>query len=229
MTAPARRPDRALLIKLGVLILAGAAGAFLLFRGVNIRGLVEQGFDQIRQAGPVAFFVAMLILPACGAPMLAFTLPVVSLFGPTLGTVPVVVIALLVLTGNFTMTYALARRALRPLLEKIFARLGYKLPEMEAGDATDLLILMRVTPGVPFLAQNYLAGLANAPFGRYMFISLLVTWPQAVGFMLFGDALLHGKGKVALIGLSALAAIAVATHFVRKHYERRKKARTPTP
>lgn len=158
--------------------------------------------------------------------MLTFTLPAVSLFGPTLGTPLVVVLALLALTGNLIITYALARRALRPLLEKLCVKFGYKLPEADAGDATDLVILLRVTPGVPFMVQNYLSGLANIPFGRYLLVSCLVAWPQAIAFMLFGDALMHGKGKLALIGLCSLMALTAGTHMVRKHYERKKKSQT---
>src|SRR5258705_2504519 len=46
-------------------------------------------------------------------------------------------------------------------------RSGYKLPEVAAGDATDLIVLVRVTPGVPFPVQNYLLGLAQVPVVKY--------------------------------------------------------------
>lgn len=217
-------PNRALLLKLAAGIAVLGVAAVLVLRGVDLKALLDQGLELLRSAGPVAFFLGMALAPLAAVPMLAFSLPAVALYGPQFGTLGVVALALAAVTVNFCLSYALARRALRPLLSAIVSRLGYRLPEVEAGDATDLVILLRVTPGIPFFAQNYLAGLAEVPFGRYFLVSILTSWPLNVAFLLFGDALLHGKGKVALISLCALAALVTATHLVRKHYERRKKA-----
>lgn len=216
--------NRALLFKLGAGAILMGAIAVLVLRGVDLKALIERGLDLLRAAGPVAFFIGMALAPLAAVPMLAFSLPAVALYGERFGTTGVVTLSLAAVTVNFCLAYALARRGLRPLLTAIVARLGYKLPEVEAGDATDLVILLRVTPGVPFFAQNYLAGLAEVPFGKYFLISAIIAWPLNVAFLLFGDALLHGKGKVALLSFCALAALVTATHLVRKHYERRKKA-----
>lgn len=220
----APKENRALLFKLGAGVVVLGVGAVLVLRGVDVRALVERGLDLLRSAGPVAFFAGMALAPLAAVPMLTFSLPAVALYGERFGTAGVVALSLAAVTVNFCVSYALARRGLRPLLSGIVTRLGYKLPEVEAGDATDLIILLRVTPGVPFFAQNYLAGLAQVPFGRYFLISAVIAWPLNVAFLLFGDALLHGKGKVALLSLLALLALLTATHLVRKHYERRKKA-----
>jgi uncharacterized membrane protein YdjX (TVP38/TMEM64 family) len=224
MSAPAPRPPRALLLKVAALGLVGLIGLALVARGLDLREGIDRGLATLREAGPVAFFLGMALLPLGGVPMLAFTLAAVPLFGPRFGAPVVVALALVAVTFNFCAAYGLARRGLRPLLAKLVTRLGYRLPDVDAGDATDLIILLRVTPGVPFFAQNYLAGLAEAPFGRYFVISALIAWPMNVAFLLFGDALLHGKGKLALLSLCGLAALTTALHLVRKHYERRRKA-----
>ncbi|MFZ5497315.1 MAG: TVP38/TMEM64 family protein [Verrucomicrobiota bacterium] len=216
------RPNRTLLLKLAVVALVLLVAAVLVARGLDLRTLLEQGLALIRGAGPVAFFTGMVLLPACGVPMLAFSLPAVSLFSERFGTVAVLLLSLAAVTANFSLTYGLARRGLRPLLAKLVARLGYRLPQVEAGDATDLVVILRVTPGIPFFVQNYLAGLADAPFGKYMLVSCAIAWPLNVAFMLFGDALLHGKGKIALVSLCALLALTAATHLVRKHYGAKK-------
>ena len=129
------------------------------------------------------------------------------------------------ITFNLTVTYWLARRWLRPLLTRLVARLGYKLPEVESGDATDLIILLRVTPGPPFFVQNYLLGLAEVPFGRYLVISCAVQWSFNVAFMLFGDALSQGRGKMAVIAIGLLAALVVGTHLVRRHLGQNRAAK----
>jgi uncharacterized membrane protein YdjX (TVP38/TMEM64 family) len=110
----------------------------------------------------------------------------------------------------------------RPLLEKLLKRLGYAVPQMQDSDLTDLTILIRVTPGPPFFVQNYLLGLAGVPFGRYMLISCVVTWVYTAAFVLFGDALLHGKGKMAMLAGSLLIIAIVITHWARKHYGKKK-------
>jgi uncharacterized membrane protein YdjX (TVP38/TMEM64 family) len=180
--------------------------------------LLERLMDLVRSAGPGAFFLAMILLPAIGVPMLAFLLPVVALFGDELGLATVMAIALACLTANMALTHALARRGLRPVLTRLVTRFGYKLPDINAGDITDLIILLRVTPGIPFSVQNYLAGIADAPFGRYMLVSCIIVWPLNVAIMLFGDSLLQGKSKAAIITLGVLAAFAAARLLLRRHY-----------
>lgn len=222
MAESAPRPNRPLLLKLiaaGVGVLVVAA---LVARGLDLKGLLAQGLALIRDAGPVAFFGAMALLPAFGVPLSPFSLTAGSVFAASLGMPLVIGLALAAISFNILFSYFLARRAFRPLLEKLVVRLGYKLPAVAADDATDLIILLRVTPGVPFPVQNYLLGLAQVPVVRYAVISFAVQWSFNTAFILFGDALLHGKGKLALLGLGGLAALTAGTHLVRKHYGRKK-------
>jgi uncharacterized membrane protein YdjX (TVP38/TMEM64 family) len=184
--------------------------------------LLEQLMALVRAAGPAVFFIAVILLPAAGMPMLAFLLPVMSLFAADLGMAAVLVIALACVTVNMALTYALARRALRPLLTRVVTRFGYKLPEVRAGEVTDLIVLLRVTPGIPFCVQNYLAGLADMPFGKYMLVSCLVVWPLNIAFMLFGNSLLQGNGKVALIMFGLLALFVAARLVLRRHFAAKK-------
>jgi uncharacterized membrane protein YdjX (TVP38/TMEM64 family) len=179
-------------------------------------------FDTLAGAGPGVFFAAMALLPLVGVPMSPFALSAGPLFGARLGTPVIIVLGLAAITFNLTVTYWLARRWLRPVLARLVTRLGYTLPVVESGDATDLIVLLRVTPGPPFFVQNYLLGLAEVPFGRYLVISCAVQWSFNVAFMLFGDALSQGHGKMAMISISLLAALVVGTHLVRKHLGRKK-------
>jgi uncharacterized membrane protein YdjX (TVP38/TMEM64 family) len=180
--------------------------------------LLEQLMALVRSAGPTAFFIAMILLPAAGMPVFAFLLPVVSLFGAELGVPAVLFIALVCVTANMLLTYAVARRGLRPLLTRLVARFGYRMPEARAGEIADLIVLLRLTPGIPFSVQNYLAGVAGVPFGKYMAVSCVIVWPLATAIMLFGDSLLQGNVKVALITFGLLAALVVARLVVRRHY-----------
>jgi uncharacterized membrane protein YdjX (TVP38/TMEM64 family) len=222
MAEPAPRPNRGLLIKLAVVGVVVLVAAALVARGLDLKGLLASGLELIRGAGPLAFFLAMAILPAVGAPMSAFTLTAGPVFAPTLGLGLVIFFALAAITFNMAVSYWLARRAFRPLMEKLFVRLGYVLPRATPGDEVDLIVLLRVTPGIPFPVQNYLLGLAEVPFGKYLLVSCAVQWPINAAFIAFGDALLSGRGKVALIGLSVILALMAGTQLVRKHYGKKR-------
>jgi len=224
MSGPKRKPNRALLLKMGVAACGLVVGAILVARGLDLRALLDQALGVIRETGPMLFFTAMAVLPAVGAPVSFFSLTAGSVFGETLGMPLVVVCAVLALQVNMALSYFLASRALRPLLEALVKRLGYELPPVASGDVTDLIVLIRVAPGLPFPVQNYLLGLARVPFGKYLAISGVISGCLTTAFVLFGDALLHGKGKVALVSLLIVLTLIVATHLVRKHY-----ARKPTP
>ncbi|MDQ5977049.1 MAG: hypothetical protein QG602_21 [Verrucomicrobiota bacterium] len=224
MSETAPRPNRALLLKLAVAAAVVVAGGLLLAWGFNLKALVQQGLELIRSAGAVTFFVAMTLLPAVGAPLSFFSLTAGSVFGPQLGMPAVLALSLGAIITNMVLSYFLASRAFRPLLERLVKLLGYRLPQVDSGDATDLIVLLRVTPGVPFPVQNYLLGLAGVPFVRYLVVSALIQLPINAAVILFGDALLHGKGKIAFVSLLLLLALMAGTHLVRKHYGAKKKA-----
>jgi uncharacterized membrane protein YdjX (TVP38/TMEM64 family) len=212
------------LLKFGAVALVLLVGAGLVARGYDLKGAIEQGLALVRSAGPVVFFLAMAVLPAVGAPQLAFSLSAGPLFGAQLGMGVVVLLATLAMFFNMALSYWLASRVLRPLLEALLGRLGYKIPQVQQGDETGLIVLLRVTPGIPFPVQNYLLGLARASFGRYLLISICLQGPLNAAFVVFGDALLHGKGKMALIGISAIIVLLVGTQLLRKHYGKKKSS-----
>ena len=210
------------LVKFGAVVLVMLVGAGLVARGYDVKGAIEQGLTLVRSAGPLVFFLSMALLPAVGAPQMAFTLTAGPLFGAQLGMGLVVLFALLAMFFNMVLSYWMASRVLRPVLEALLRRLGYKIPQVKKGDETGLIVLLRVTPGIPFPVQNYLLGLARASFGRYLLISFLIQGPLNAAFVVFGDALLHGKGQMAFYGISAIVVLLVGTHLLRKHYTRKK-------
>jgi uncharacterized membrane protein YdjX (TVP38/TMEM64 family) len=226
MTPSAPRPNRALLLKLAIVGVVVLVGAILAARGLDVKALLQQGLDLIRGAGPVAFFIGMAVLPAVGVPIMAFLLTAGPVFGPQLGLGWVIVLSLLAIMANMILTFFLASRAMRPLVEKLLTKLGYRLPQATATDATDLIILLRVI-GLPFPVQNYLLGLAGLPFGKYLLVSCLVSWPQNAAVIFFGDSLLHGKGKLALLGLCLLLALMAVTQLLRKHHAKKRAGTAP--
>ncbi|HVT73968.1 MAG TPA: VTT domain-containing protein [Lacunisphaera sp.] len=219
------------LLKLAVIAAVAGVAVLLVVSGGDVRGLIarvsewiNRGVAMISAAGPVAFFTAMALAPALGVPSLTFILPAGPAFADRLGMTNVILLSMLAITVNYVFAYWLARQALRPLLEKLVVRLGYELPKVDAGDTTDMILILRLTPGIPFCVQNYLLGLAEVPFGKFFLWSFVLCMPQNAAFILFGDALLHGKGKMLLYAGGAIVAIVSGTHLLRRHYGRKRSA-----
>lgn len=218
------RPKKGLLIKLAVVVVVAGALGVAVLRGLDVRSWVDQGLAQVRSAGPLAFFAGMAVLPAMGCPMSPFTLSAGSLFAPSLGW-PIVLIATWVaLSINVTITYVAARWLARPWLEKLVLRFGYRWPQVRPDEYWDFTILLRVTPGPPFFLQSALLGLAEIPLRIYLIGSVLIAGAYGTAFVVFGEALLSGKGRMVLLGGGAVAALAVGTHLLRRHLSRKKAA-----
>lgn len=210
---------------LGAAALAGLAVCGLLLwwmraQGHDPREAMEWVLDRVRGLGPVAFFSAMTVLPAAALPVSVFTLSAGPVFGPTLGLPWVVAISLACLGLNLALTYVLARWLMRPWVERFCAWLGFKIPEVSEADQRSLVILVRVTPGPPYALQNYLLGMARVRFATYFTISWAVVSLYSTAMIVFGDALVHGKGRSVLIGGGLLIAFVVAVRFVRRQMAR---------
>jgi uncharacterized membrane protein YdjX (TVP38/TMEM64 family) len=127
------------------------------------------------------------------------------------------------ITVNVVLTYWLARRAFRPLLVWVLGRLGYRIPVVPASEHFELTLLVRITPGPPFFVQSYLLGLAEIPFRIYLAPSLLFPMINLSGVVVFGDALMHGKVKVAVLGISLVIAAILGVHLLRRHLRLRRQ------
>ena len=218
------RPSPLKLVALVVVLLAVSAGGlwWLKIHDYNFRLAIDDGLGVLRAAGPLAFFTAMAILPALGCPMLAFTLTAGTTFAGQLGLPLVLAFCGVALAINMALTYWLAAVGIRPWLEQLIARTKYKVPELDEADHSELTLIVRITPGPPFFVQNYLLGLARVRFFTYLWVSWAVVMPMSAGFVVFGDAILHGKARLAILGFSALLGISLIAHFVRRHYGKKR-------
>ena len=220
------RLSPALLFKLAIVGVVLGGVVLLVLQGVDVKALFNRGLEFIRSLGPVTFFAAMAVLPSFGCPLTAFTLSALPVFGGEMGAPMVVALALASITVNLAFSYWLARYALRPWVEKLLNWLGYKLPQVAAEDRLGLLVLVRVTPGPPYALQNFVLGMAAVSFGLYMAVSLVIISVYSAAFILFGDAIVNGRGKMAFLAVSLFVAFTVGVKFLRRHYQRR-QAKSP--
>jgi uncharacterized membrane protein YdjX (TVP38/TMEM64 family) len=216
-----RRFKTSLLVVIGGLAVIAAVAAYFVLRGLDWSGLFNMAMGHVRAAGPLVFFVAMGILPAVGAPILAFILTAGPAFGPQLGLGGVLAACAVSHVLSLSIGYWLARRWLRPWLQKFVVRSGHKVPQVVPEDQFEVTLLLRITPGPPFFLQNFLLGLAEIPFPRYLAISWTVIMMHTTGLVVFGKALANGKGREAVLGVSLFVAALLIIHLLRRHYAKR--------
>lgn len=204
-------------MKLAVVFAALAALAWFALRGVDLKAAATVAVDWLRDAGPWAFFAAMALLPAFGAPISLFTITAGPAFGLAV-SIPAAAAAMII---NMTINYWVARRWLRPTVEWFFRHTSYKIPRASAENSRMLTLLVRLTPGLPYFAQGFVLGLAEVPFGIYLTISFAVQYTFALGLLIFGEALMQGRTGMIVLGASILVAAAVVIQLLRRRYARR--------
>jgi len=96
-----------------------------------------------------------------------------------------------------------------------------KLDRAVADDGWQVVVLMRLSPIVPFNLQNYALGVTAIPFLQYLTATLVGIAPGIaiyVYFGIFGKGLGNGPSVFdwMLFGLGVLATIALAILVIRK-------------
>ncbi|MBI5800803.1 MAG: VTT domain-containing protein [Verrucomicrobia bacterium] len=122
---------------------------------------------------------------------------------------------------NQTVGYWLARKWLRQPIESWLRARGKSAPQIPEAEETLWILLLRVTPGVPLFVQNYLLGLAQVRFVRYLTISFPVQLAYAIAFVSLGHAFKDSNIWRGMLAVSGLAAVAVAVLLVRRHLDRK--------
>lgn len=170
-------------------------------------------------AGPLAFFAAMAILPAFGAPLTPFTIVAGATFGRRLGLIG----TWTALAANLVLCYALAQ-LLRPWLASLLARFDYELPRFSPPKqgAVRFTLAVKAAPGVPAFVKNYGLGVAGVPFAAYFLLSMLITGFYATSLVVVGESLLsHRAGRAAAVAVIVLAcAFVLWRRFRRSRAER---------
>ncbi len=211
---------------LAVLVLLAAVALLALFwliwNGDAVRAFKEE-------AGPFTFFAAMALLPALGFPLTPFFVMAGATFGARVGLWG----SAIALSLNLALCYWIARSGLRKRLVSLFTRLNYEIPDFERSSrgALRFVALVKMAPGVPGFAKNYLLGLVGVPFWTFFVGSLLFTGLYAIALTLLGQSLRQHDLTRTLSAAIVLLVIAVALWLWRRRKanldERKHTARRP--
>ncbi len=199
---------------------------WLWWSGVDLAKLqqwLEVAIERGRES-PLWLFAALVILPAFPVPASPFMILAGVVFTPKFGLVGAILLTLLAMGINMSWTYWVAANPARGLVNKLLCFLEVELPELSRSNAVKLTLLLRVTPGIPFFLHNLILGFVRVPFRIFLPISLATTSLFTVGFVVFGESITSGRGKVAMLAISLILTAAVVTSIVRGRFTSKSKA-----
>lgn len=196
----------------GVAVWARRAGIAALVVGLGYVMIAIWDRDALvrwmSEASPVPFFVAMAVLPAIGVPLSPFMMVAGATFGIWVG----LIISIAAIALNLCIGYAIAHSKLRPRIESLFERFGYKVPDFTAGgrSAWRFAAAIKLTPVLPASAKMYVLAVTAVPFPIYFGVSLAISSAFAVAWTVLGDSLLAHDLNHTTMAAIAIAVLAVA-------------------
>ncbi|MCW1924152.1 VTT domain-containing protein [Luteolibacter arcticus] len=177
--------------------------------------------EVLNTAPPALFLAGMVLLPLGPFPVSVLFV----LAGARFGAVAGFGLGMLALAVNMTLGYWLARRVVRTPLERWLTGRGIAVPRLGSEDELRFLLLFRIAPGMPLFLQNYILGLAEVGFGRYLAVSLLAQLPYAVGFVWIGQALTESSAWKVVLTVAGVVALALLVSLLRSWLSRRQPVR----
>ncbi len=163
---------------------------------------------------PWWLFAALVILPGLPLPASALML----LAGAVWHDEPLTAcgIALGALALNLCWTYAAAAWPARGLVERLLRSRQVKLPSLTGSSQLKLILILRLTPGMPLFIQNYALGFLRVHFGLYLALSMACSGAVTCGVVLTGAGLSDGRLTTVLAGLGLLIVGVLAVQLMRK-------------
>jgi uncharacterized membrane protein YdjX (TVP38/TMEM64 family) len=182
---------------------------------VAVGAALERVAAWVRGLGAGWFFAAFALLPGAGFPVSIFAFAAGSLFGPVLGLPAVLGLSGLSMAVSMSLSYGVARFVLRPGAVRLLGYLGYRVPEVPVGREAMFVLLVRLAPGFPYALQNLLLGVARVRFRVYLAVSWCVATGVVAAMIIFGDALMQGRGRAALVALGVVVLLAAGARWLR--------------
>ncbi len=171
------------------------------------------GFREFLLTNGFWLFVAIAVLPAFICPV-APLLTLAGLWGGQQGVWLACGYSALAVIMNLSWTYWLAAGPGRKLIEWLLTRTKYEVPQPDKDNEMAWALILRFTPGVPFIFTNYALGLIRMPFWRYFLVSSPVLVVTAGGYVLAFAGIFSGDWAYAWMGISVIVALAVAARMV---------------
>jgi uncharacterized membrane protein YdjX (TVP38/TMEM64 family) len=159
-------------------------------------------------------FAGLVVLPGLPVP----TSALLFLAGTVWRERPVAACAvcLVAMALNMTWTYWVAARPGRGVVEKLLAATTLRVPELPRGNHLRMILILRLTPGLPLFLQNYVLGFLRVPFRLYLPVSMGCTGLIACGVVLSGAGVAKGNLTPILTGVALIVVGLLVVQMIRQ-------------
>lgn len=198
-----------------------ATAGLVAFAGVAIlvgspwdpAGFLRTAFSGLQAAPAPLFFGVMAIACLFPVPVSPFYLTAGSLYGSETALAGSAV----ALAASMALSHVAAGSLLRPRLVDWLARRDHAAPRLrDTSDELLVILLVRITPGLPLFAQNVALGAAGVGLGRLLLLSVPIQMVFATGFVLLGRSAFEGRSGLALLGVGLIGGAAIVARLVHR-------------
>lgn len=174
------------------------------------------------ESGPIPFFIALSILPAIGFPTTPFFVLAGALYGVWIGLGG----SAIAISVNLILCYWISKSSLRPKIIRLLSRRGRTMPDWSTSRSSALkfAMIVKVAPGLPTFAKNYVLGMAGVPFWIYFSVSFGFTAVYAASLIVLGESIFTRDYATALVPVAVLAVLGGCLVWYRLSQLRRKAA-----
>lgn len=186
----------------------------------KVLALIDEMNVWVSDKNPAYYILLVALCPLVGFPVSPFLMVAGVFYGYTMGTLW----AMCGITLSNVIGYWIGGYGFRDQVEKFLLKRTTKIPEIPQQHTKRVIILLRLTPGFPLFAQNYLLGFARVPFKEFFWLSLLLNIIPIAGFVIFGGSIFEGKLGMTLVGVSVLIVVAIASKLTYSYVQTKKQS-----
>jgi len=198
------------------LILGIFYAAIVFIGGESFAQSIQSTWDSFKLfllANEIWLFVSLAVLPGFVLPC-APLLILVGIWGAEYGIKSACIYSVAALIVNSIWTYWFAYGPGSSLVNKILQKFGHQIPKLPTKNLLEWAVILRLTPGVPFIFSNYILGLLKMPFGKYLLVSVPIISITDCGFILASAGIFGGGWKYIWTGISILIIMVIGGRVI---------------
>ncbi len=206
----------------GLLVLGAGAGLLAWKMGLDgamVKSAWKQAEDFLMER-PWLLFAGLVVLPGLPVP----TSALLFLAGTVWRDRPLAACAvcLVAMALNMTWTYWVGGTTGAGIGGKLLAATSLRIPELPRGNHLQMILILRLTPGIPLFLQNYLLGFFRVPFRLYLPVSMGCSGLIASGVVLSGAGVAEGNLTPVVTGVALIALGFLLVRMLRQRLEGKK-------
>lgn len=194
---------------------------FWINKSINI-DILQAKIESYGALAPIIYIIAFTILPVFLFP----TLSIVVVGGTLFGFLNGLIYTTIGVATNTALMYLVSNKYAK---DKVYNALKDKLPDQYLNliytkDQKKLIttfIIFRLVPAVPYIFENYLAGLTEIKFVPYLLTTIVSVIPGTLVYLNVGTNITDVGSKEFITSVIILVAFTVLTLIGKKIYDKK--------